>query len=35
MKTTLLLTSYTSYTKPFFAIIKMPEDIEKSSFLLA
>ena len=30
-----MLTSYSSYTKPFFAIIKMPEDIEKSSFLLA
>lgn len=30
-----MLTSYASYTKPFFAIIKMPEDIEKSSFLLA
>ena len=31
----ILLTSYASYTKPFFAIIKIPEDIEKSSFLLA
>ena len=31
----IMLTSYASYTKPLFAIIKMPENIEKSSFLLA
>lgn len=31
----ILLTSCVSYTKTFFAIIKMPENIEKSSFLLA